>query len=120
MILFHCVGRISQAFPPRIILVHLEYFSKEARVQSLTKGTMHQTGRMVTKRVARTRGTDKERKKSRTLNVDRRHSSLRMPVRSLKVWYDKNLLYAAVAESFWSAFSSTPAVTLVSLAEESG
>ena len=81
---------------------------------------MHQTGRMVTKQVARTRGTEKERKKSRTLNVFRRFSSLRTPVSSLKVWYDKNLLYAAVAESSWSAFSSTSAVSLVSLTEESG
>ena len=37
---------------------------------------MHQTGRMVTKQVARTRGTEQERKKSRTLNVFRRFASL--------------------------------------------
>ena len=81
---------------------------------------MHQTRRMVTKQVARTRGTEKERKKSRTLNVLRRFSSLRTPVSSLKVRYDKNLLYAAVAESSWFAFASASPVSLVSLTEESG
>ena len=81
---------------------------------------MHQTGRMVTKQVARTRGTEQERKKSRTLNVFRRFASLRTPVSCLKVRYDKYLLYAAVAESSWSAFASASPVSLVSLTEESG
>ena len=38
IIFFHCVGGIFQAFPQRIILLHVVQFKQESRVQSLRKG----------------------------------------------------------------------------------
>ena len=55
---WHLPGVSAKDYPPSCCAV-------QARVAGTksTKGTMHQTGRMVTKQVARTRGTEQERKK---------------------------------------------------------